>query len=75
MDILCCDVIPMKGCHLLLEWLWLYDRWVRYDGYGNTYSFAFNGRKVTLQPMKINDLDTNKRGPSPHPSKIHTRDP
>lgn len=55
-----CDVIPMKACHLLLGWSWLYDKCVRYDGYKNTYYFVFNGRKVTLQPIKIHDFGTNE---------------
>lgn len=35
-ETVCCDMILMKACHLLLGRPWLYDRWVRYDGYRNT---------------------------------------
>ncbi|XP_059431496.1 uncharacterized protein LOC132164998 [Corylus avellana] len=57
-DSLWCDIIPMKACHLLLgRRLWLYDRRVQYDGYTNTYSFLFSGRKIVLQPMKLQEFE------------------
>lgn len=51
------DVIPMKACHLLLGRPWLFDRKVQYDGRRNTYSFSFEGRRFTLQPMKLQDFN------------------
>ena len=46
-----CDVIPMTVCHMILGCLWLYDRRVLYDGYANTYSFNFQGKKFFLNPL------------------------
>jgi hypothetical protein len=43
-DSVCCDVVPMKACHLLLGRPWLFDKKVHYDGHHNTYSFTFEGR-------------------------------
>lgn len=42
-DSILCDVIPMKTCHILLGRPWLYDSWVQYDGFTNTYSFLYEG--------------------------------
>lgn len=49
-------MILMKACHLLLGRSWLYNMWVRYNGYKNTYSFVFNGRKVTYSLWKFMTL-------------------
>lgn len=46
----------MKACHILLGRPWLYDRRVKYDGFTNTYTFFFKGRRMTLQPMKLEDF-------------------
>jgi len=59
-DSVWCDVIPMKACHILLGRPWLYDRRVSYDGYSNTYSFSFDGHKIILQPLKIDEFEGNK---------------
>jgi hypothetical protein len=59
-DSVWCDVIPMKACHLLLGRMWLFDRRVQYDGYHNTYSFLFEGRKLVLQPMRVNDFEHSR---------------
>ncbi|XP_062170468.1 uncharacterized protein LOC133876199 [Alnus glutinosa] len=56
-DAVWCDVIPMKACHLLLGRPWLFDRGVQYDGRRNTYSFKFEGRRLTLQPMKLQEFN------------------
>jgi len=55
-----CDVIPMTVCHMLLGRPWLYDRRVLYDGYANTYSFNFQGKKFVLDPLQISEFDTKK---------------
>ena len=55
-----CDVIPMTICHMLLGRPWLYDRRVIYDGYANTYSFNFKGKKFVLDPLHITDFDTKQ---------------
>ena len=55
-----CDVVPMTVCHLLLGRPWLYDRNVLYDGYANSYSFKFNGKKFVLDPLQISEFDTTK---------------
>ncbi|KAF5470303.1 hypothetical protein F2P56_010824 [Juglans regia] len=47
----------MRTCHLFLGHPWFSDRRVKFDGYKNSYSFVFGGRKVVLQPMKIHDFD------------------
>lgn len=49
-DYLHCDVIPMRACHLLLGHHWLDNRRVKYDGYKNSYSFVFGGRKWSYNP-------------------------
>jgi hypothetical protein len=56
-DAVWCDVIPMKAYHLLLGRLWLFDKKVQYDGCRKTYSFNFEGRRLTLQSMKLQDFD------------------
>ena len=50
----------MTVCHLLLGRPWLYDRNVLYDGYANSYSFKFNGKKFVLDPLQISEFDTTK---------------
>lgn len=60
MDEAWCDVIPMNVCHMLLGRPWLYDRRVIYDGYANTYSFNFKGKKFVLDPLHISAFETQK---------------
>jgi hypothetical protein len=50
----------MRACHILLGRPWLYDRRVHYDGFRNTYSFMFEGKKLQLQPLKLHDFDMPK---------------
>jgi hypothetical protein len=38
----------------------LYDRKVKYDGYTNTYTFLFNGRRIILQPMHIHEFEQSQ---------------
>jgi hypothetical protein len=52
-----CDVIPVTVYHMLLGRPWLYDQRVLYDGYANTYSFNFKGKKFVT---KISEFDTKK---------------
>ncbi|XP_038695889.1 uncharacterized protein LOC119993050 [Tripterygium wilfordii] len=47
-----CDIIPMSVCQLLLGRPWLFDRRALYDGFHNSYSFIFNGRLITLSPLR-----------------------
>jgi hypothetical protein len=56
-DAVWCDVIPMQACHLLLGRPWLFDRQVQYDGRRNTYSFNFEGWRLILQPMTLQDFN------------------
>ncbi|KAG5230103.1 hypothetical protein IMY05_015G0066000 [Salix suchowensis] len=51
-DQMWCDVVEMDACHLLLGRSWQYDRRVYHDGFKNTYSFVFNGKKIVLLPGK-----------------------
>jgi hypothetical protein len=53
-----CDIIPITVCHMLLGRPWLYDRKVSYNGYINTYSFQYNGKKLVLLPLPISDFET-----------------
>ncbi|KAL4574987.1 hypothetical protein LXL04_021827 [Taraxacum kok-saghyz] len=46
-----CDVLPMDACHVLLGRPWQFDRRVTHDGYHNTYSFTYKGRKIVLTPI------------------------
>ena len=55
-----CDVIPMTVCHMLLGRPWLYDRKVFYDGYTNTYSFNFKGKKFVLEPLHISEFEAKQ---------------
>ncbi|XP_042984718.1 uncharacterized protein LOC122313623 [Carya illinoinensis] len=61
MDEAWCDVVPMTVCHLLLGRPWLYDRKVLYDGYANSYSFKFNGKKFVLDSLQIFEFDTQPK--------------
>ncbi|XP_022854234.1 uncharacterized protein LOC111375615, partial [Olea europaea var. sylvestris] len=45
-DQVLCDVVEMDVCHLLLGRLWQFDRHSLHDGYTNTYSFLFGGKKI-----------------------------
>ena len=51
-DSVTCDVIPMDACHLLLGRPWQFDRDAIHRGKGNTYSFVFDNRTITLVPSK-----------------------
>ncbi|XP_040988984.1 uncharacterized protein LOC121236607 [Juglans microcarpa x Juglans regia] len=53
-----CDVILMTVCHMLLGLPWLYDWRVLYDGYANTYSFDFKGKKFVLDPLQVSEFET-----------------
>lgn len=61
MDEAWCDVVPMTVCHLLLGRPWLYDRKVLYDGYANSYSFKFNGKKFVLDPLQISEFEAQPK--------------
>ncbi|KAK9697227.1 hypothetical protein RND81_08G023100 [Saponaria officinalis] len=50
-DQVLCDIIPMDACHILLGRPWEFDRDVIHLGRDNTYSFKYEGRKITLTPM------------------------
>nr|GEV28673.1 hypothetical protein [Tanacetum cinerariifolium] len=55
-DSVWCDVVPMDACHLLLGRPWEYDRNTTHSGRANTYSFLFDGVKITLMPNKPKEL-------------------
>ncbi|GJS68896.1 retrovirus-related pol polyprotein from transposon TNT 1-94 [Tanacetum coccineum] len=55
-DSVWCDVVPMDACHLLLGRPWEYDRNTTHNGRANTYSFMFDGVKITLMPNKPKEL-------------------
>lgn len=62
-DSIWCDVVPMDACHLLLGRPWQFDRGVFHDGRRNTYSFLFEGIKITLLPS----------APKPPPTPVEPR--
>ncbi|GKD65536.1 putative reverse transcriptase domain-containing protein [Tanacetum coccineum] len=55
-DSVWCDVVVMDACHLLLGRPWEYDRNTTHNGRANTYSFRFDGVKITLMPNKPKEL-------------------
>lgn len=57
-----CDVVPMDACHLLLGRPWEYDRNTNHNGRTNTYSFLFDGVKITLMPNKPKELASKPTG-------------
>ncbi|GJY95271.1 putative nucleotidyltransferase, ribonuclease H [Tanacetum coccineum] len=61
-DSVWCDVVPMDACHLLLGRPWEYDRDTTHYGRANTYSFLFDGVKITLMPNKPKELINKPTG-------------
>ncbi|GJZ96146.1 putative nucleotidyltransferase, ribonuclease H [Tanacetum coccineum] len=61
-DSVWCDVVPMDACHLLLGRPWEYDRNTTHNGRANTYSFLFDGVKITLMPNKPKELVNKATG-------------
>ncbi|XP_013624493.1 PREDICTED: uncharacterized protein LOC106330598 [Brassica oleracea var. oleracea] len=53
-----CDVAPMDVSHIILGRPWQYDREVMHNRKLNTYSFLFQGRKITLLPTPEADQPT-----------------
>ncbi|KAL4573498.1 hypothetical protein LXL04_020306 [Taraxacum kok-saghyz] len=49
-DKIMCDIVAMDACHLLLGRPWQFDRRSAHDGFANTYSFFFGGKKIVLLP-------------------------
>ncbi|GJS51826.1 putative reverse transcriptase domain-containing protein [Tanacetum coccineum] len=56
------NVVPMDACHLLLGRPWEYDRNTTHYGRANTYSFLFDGVKITLMPNKPKELVNKPTG-------------
>nr|GEX07348.1 hypothetical protein [Tanacetum cinerariifolium] len=52
----------MDGCHLLVGRPWEYDRNTTHNGRANTYSFMFDGVKITLMPNKPKELVNKPTG-------------
>nr|GEZ04291.1 putative reverse transcriptase domain-containing protein [Tanacetum cinerariifolium] len=61
-DSVWCDVVPMDACHLLLGRPWEYDRNTTHNERANTYSFLFDGVKITLMPNKPKELVNKPTG-------------
>lgn len=51
-DLVYCDILPMDACHLLLGRPWQYDRRTMHDGFTNTHSFTYEGKRITLLPSQ-----------------------
>ena len=43
-----CDVLPLKPCHIILGWPWIWDRDAHHARRANTYSFVEGNKKYTL---------------------------
>ncbi|XP_039164045.1 uncharacterized protein LOC120291138 [Eucalyptus grandis] len=54
-DKIWCDVLPMDASHIILGQPWQFDKRTMHDGYRNTYSFEFGGKKITLAPSRVGD--------------------
>ncbi|KAL4308841.1 hypothetical protein GQ457_01G019050 [Hibiscus cannabinus] len=63
-DEILCDVVPMHAGHLLLGRPWQFDRRAIHDGFTNRYSFAYEGKKITLAPLTPRQV---------HEDQIHLR--
>ncbi|XP_024009459.1 uncharacterized protein LOC112084542 [Eutrema salsugineum] len=50
------DVLAMEAGHILLGRPWQSDRKVLHDGFTNKHSFVFHGRKITLIPLKPQEV-------------------
>ncbi|GJV20459.1 putative reverse transcriptase domain-containing protein [Tanacetum coccineum] len=61
-DSVWCDVVVMDACHLLLGRPWEYDRNTTHNGRANTYSFMFDGVKITLMLTKPKELVNKPTG-------------
>nr|XP_010905626.1 uncharacterized protein LOC105032765 [Elaeis guineensis] len=59
-DKIWCDVVVMDACYLLLERPWQYDHGVIHDGRQNIYTFWKDDQKITLTPMKEENLPKPK---------------
>ena len=58
-------VVPMATSHIILGKPWMFDRFVVYNGFYNTYSFKKDGRMIKLHPMspvEIKDLHNEING-------------
>ncbi|XP_039169561.1 uncharacterized protein LOC120293856 [Eucalyptus grandis] len=51
-DKIWCDVLPMDASHIILGPPWQFDRRTTHDGYRNTYSFEYGGKKIMLAPSR-----------------------
>ncbi|KAL4280180.1 hypothetical protein GQ457_03G020830 [Hibiscus cannabinus] len=63
-DEILCDVVLMHDGHLLLGRPWQFDRRAIHDGFTNRYSFAYEGKKITLAPLTPRQV---------HEDQIHLR--
>jgi len=55
---------------MLLGRQWLYDRKAMHNGYLNTYSFAKDGKKITLAPLPLSKLHKIKPLNKPNHSDL-----
>ena len=52
----------MSACHILLGWLWQFDRHVMHDGFKNTYFLIIDREKIVLNPLPPNQVHKSKPG-------------
>ena len=50
-DEVLCDVLEMEACHLLLGRPWQYDKKTTHNGYTNTYTLRYDGKRKELIPL------------------------
>ena len=50
------DIVPMQACHLLLSKPWISTNNALHNTIANSYSFKYNGRRVTLKPMSAAEI-------------------
>jgi hypothetical protein len=51
-----CDVVPMQACSLLMGHPWEFDTDAIHHGRSNKCTLVHNGKKITLLPLKPNEI-------------------
>ncbi|CAL1383227.1 unnamed protein product [Linum trigynum] len=60
-DEVICDVVSMNYVHLILGRPWQFDRGVTHNGWENSYTFRYKGRKIKLKPLSPDDVYTDQK--------------
>lgn len=59
-DVVECDILPLRDCHLILGQAWQLDKATIYNGKANTYAFEQDGVRFVMNPL----LDDDESWPS-----------